>query len=160
MPFDPYTTPERIGGRIAQAAAYRSATAFAPGDGGSSFDQLARFCGFLWRHRLATALVTAFAAAWLAGGWAAIAALVATPGLVLVAVWRLWPAGWARVENLARRVWRKAMIYTPLWRQVTVHCRLATRLDGLELLPSIRKMHSTRWVDRLLVELVPACPPR
>jgi S-DNA-T family DNA segregation ATPase FtsK/SpoIIIE len=158
VPFDPYTAPERIGGRLAQAAAYRSAVAYAPGDGDSSFDQIARACGFLWRHRITTTLVVVTGAAWLAGGWAAIAALTLTPGLVLAAVWRFLPAGWARVENLARRLWRKAMIYSPLWRQVTVHCRLATRLDGLELLPSIRKMHSTKWVDRLLVELVPGVP--
>lgn len=158
MPFDPYTAPERAGGRLAQALAFRSAVAYAPGDGDSSFDQIARACGFLWRHRIATAITVALVVAWLVGGWAGLVALTLTPALVVLAVWRFWPAGWAQVENLARRVWRKATIYSPLWRQVTVHCRLATRLDGLELLPSIRKMHSTKWVDRLLVELVPGVP--
>jgi S-DNA-T family DNA segregation ATPase FtsK/SpoIIIE len=155
---DPYTGPDRATSLAASALAYRAATLPPRGDGESSIEQLGRALRFLWRHRLTTTLAAVALAAWVTTGPAGVAVLAVAPVVLVGGLWWGWPAGRERMANYARRFWRLHTLYRPLWRQVTVHCRLGTRLDGIELLPSIRTLASTRWVDHLLVELVPGVP--
>ena len=79
VPFDPYTAPERSAAASPRPPPSAPPSPTPPVTATRPSTRSPASCGFLWRHRIATAITVALAVAWLAGGWAGLAALTLTP---------------------------------------------------------------------------------
>lgn len=71
---------------------------------------------------------------------------------------------WARLHRQSfRRVvispCRAAVVYARWWQPAMVTCGLAVVLDGAEYLPRVRRVVSSRYVDRVLVQVLPGQDP-
>ena len=107
-------------------------------------------------HPLTVAVLTMVIAAWvLLGPMGLLALILAAVGLL--ATWRRYrPGSFTRIV-VSR--WRAVWLYRRRWQPAMVTTGLATTLNGREYLPRIRKVVSTQWADRVLVDLLSGQAP-
>jgi DNA segregation ATPase FtsK/SpoIIIE, S-DNA-T family len=115
-----------------------------------------RLLAWAARHPFTIAALTAIAAVWVLRGPVGVLALVLAV-LGLLATWRRYrPASFTRIV-VSR--WRATWLYRRRWQPAMVTTGLATSLNGREYLPRIRKVVSTLWADRVLVDLLSGQAP-
>lgn len=121
---------------------------------------LARVAGrlVLWAARHPVVVVVVAAALWVlrSYGAAVLAVVVAVSAAGLIAWWRAYPTSFRRVVVSP---FRAAFVYARMWQPAMVTCGLDTRMGGVEYLPRIRRVVSTRFVDRVLVKILPGQSP-
>lgn len=154
----------RPGGMVTGLRSSRSGELLIPVSKPSIFGlvlvNIARVLGLLlaWaiRHPLVVLVIAAASCVLRSHGpiGLAIAASVTT-GLV-VAWWRAHPASFRRVMVSP---FRAAFVYARMWQPAMVTCGLDSRMDGVEYLPRVRRVISTRHADRVLVKLLPGQSP-
>ena len=108
------------------------------------------------KHPITVAALIAVTTVWVLLGPGGVLALVlALVGLFLA--WRRYrPGSFTRVV-VSR--WRVVWLYRRRWQPAMVTTGLATSVNGREYLPRIRKVVSTPWVDRVLVDLLSGQAP-
>jgi S-DNA-T family DNA segregation ATPase FtsK/SpoIIIE len=107
-------------------------------------------------HPLTVATLTTVIAVWvLLGPIGVVALVVALVGLFL-AWWRYRPGSFTRVV-VSR--WRAVWLYRRRWQPAMVTTGLATQVNGREYLPRVRKVVSTAFMDRVLVDLLSGQAP-
>lgn len=107
-------------------------------------------------HPLAVTALTTVIAVWIFLGPVGVLALVLALVALLVAWWRYSPRSFTGVV-VSR--WRAVWLYRRRWQPAMVTTGLATTLNGREYLPRLRKVVSTRWMDRVLVDLLSGQAP-
>lgn len=73
-------------------------------------------------------------------------------------------AGWRRTHEASFRrfvgsAYRSAAVYGRRWQPAMVACGLSVNLDGVEYLPRVKRVRSSRYVDRVLVQVLPGQSP-
>lgn len=121
---------------------------------------LARVVGRLvvgaFRHPIAVLFLAAAVAVLRSRGPLGLAIVTGVSLAGLVAWWRLHAASFRRVVVSQ---FRAAFVYARMWQPAMVTCGLDTRMGGVEYLPRVRRVVSTRYVDRVLVKILPGQSP-
>jgi DNA segregation ATPase FtsK/SpoIIIE, S-DNA-T family len=121
---------------------------------------LARLLGLLLvgmaRHRITTASLAVIAVAGTAGGFLGVLFLIVATAVALVTWRRRYPASyrWLVVSR-----WRAAVVYGRRWQPAMVTCGLAVQANDREYLPSIRRVVSSEYGDRVWVDLLSGQAP-
>lgn len=116
----------------------------------------ARLLAWMTRHPLAVVAGGVLLVLWLAAGLLGILATATGVIVGLIAWRRIWADSFCRVV-VSR--WRGFWVYRRRWQPAMVTTGLAATVNGREYLPQIRRVVSTRCVDRVLVDLLSGQSP-
>lgn len=82
--------------------------------------------------------------------------LTAVTAAALAAWRRCAPASFTRhVVHAGRGAYRRAVLYQRCWQPATTTTGLTVVLGGQELVPRLGRVHSTGWVDAVMVRMLP-----
>jgi S-DNA-T family DNA segregation ATPase FtsK/SpoIIIE len=102
------------------------------------------------------ALVTAAVAGWQLVHWVLPVSVVAVVATGLVGWWMAWPVSFeAQVQLRFRSWWRGQLIYRFRWTKAMDTAGLTKERHGTAYVPPLRRVRSTRSVDRLTVRMLP-----
>jgi S-DNA-T family DNA segregation ATPase FtsK/SpoIIIE len=158
------TTTVRTGGWVSGIQGARSGELLVPAARPSFLSLLlvnltrlvARALRGAYRHPVAVTLAVGGLYVLHVGGARALVLIVAA-ALVAGAVWR-------RAHEASFRRWigsayRSAVVYARRWQPAMVTCGLSVHLDGVEYVPRVKRVRSSRYVDRVLVQVLPGQSP-
>lgn len=115
---------------------------------------------WLARHPLVALTLAAFVASIVYVGQAGTGYLVLSLAVVTACWWWRFPASFGRLAaGPARAQWRLLSCYRRHWQPAMAMTGLASMYGDTEYLPRIRKIHSNKYADRVLVELLAGQSP-
>ena len=112
------------------------------------------------RHPVIWSVLVVLVALWLDGGWWEATGGVAAAGVVLAAWWQLWPVSFSRwVSRPLLGWWRWQLRYRRRWHPIMQGCGLVRVKDGMEFMPHVATICSSRYRDELVIHLAPGQVP-
>ena len=105
---------------------------------------------------IAITVTAAAVAGWQLVHWVLPVSVVAIVATGLVGWWMAWPVSFEQHAGLRfRSWWRGQLIYRIRWTKAMDTAGLTKQRHGTDYVPPLRRVRSTRSVDRVLVRMLP-----